>query len=295
MDSSPAGYTVKQVAALTGILETTLRMWQRRYGVVDPVRSPGGYRLYSDADVARLRAMAALVNDGVPASVAARSVAPALKVEHAEKRFEMGRSPRPDLVGAAASLNSVSLADVLDRALKFAPLEQVLDKWLMPELARLGQAWASGEVSVAEEHFASAGVMRALGRVYDELPDAERPEVLVGLPEGSHHQVGLMSFAVCLRRLGVGVVYLGDDVPVADWEAAAGTLQPRAAVVGVPLCSKVAKAQEVVDRLNAASPPIAVWAGGSLAPKVRRAQQLSDAVAEAADEVSTALRAGAMH
>ena len=197
-----------------------------------------------------------------------------------------GGNPHPFVTGGI---------DVLDRALKFAPLEQVLDKWLMPELARLGQAWANDEVSVAEEHFASAGVMRALGRVYDELPDAERPEVLVGLPEGSYHQVGLMSFAVCLRRLGVGVVYLGDDVPVADWEAAAGTLQPRAAVVGVPLCSKVAKAQEVVDRLNAASPPIAVWAGGSLAPKVRRAQQLSDAVAEAADEVSTALRAGAMH
>lgn len=295
MDSSPAGYTVKQVAALTGILETTLRMWQRRYGVVDPVRSPGGYRLYSDAEVAKLRAMAALVNDGVPASVAARSVTHAPKVEQAEKRFDLGRTPRPDLVAAAASLNSVSLADVLDRALKFAPLEQVLDKWLMPELARLGEAWANDGVSVAQEHFASAGVMRALGRVFDELPDSGESQVLVGLPEGSHHQVGLMSFAVCLRRLGSGTVYLGGDVPVADWEAAARTLQPRAVVVGVPLCAKVAKAQEVVDRLHAASPPIEVWVGGALASKIRRAQRLPDGVADAAQEVATSLLAGAAH
>lgn len=293
MDNSPGGYTVKQVSALTGILETTLRMWQRRYGVVDPARSPGGYRLYSDEDVARLRAMAGLVADGVPASVAARSVVSAERPKRVVKRF--GTASRPDLVGAAASLNTVSLAEVLDRALKFAPVDQVLDKWLMPELVRLGQAWANGEVTVAQEHFASAGVMRALGRVFDELPDADPPQVLVGLPEGSHHQVGLMSFAVCLRRLKAGVAYLGDDVPVADWEASVRSMRPRGAVVGVPLCSKVAKAQEVVDRLNAVTPPVAVWVGGALAPKVKRAQQLPDVLADAAEEVATSLRAGAMH
>ena len=61
-------YTVKQVAALTGVAEATLRVWERRYAVVSPSRTPGGYRLYDDSQVEALREMASLVDGGVPAS-----------------------------------------------------------------------------------------------------------------------------------------------------------------------------------------------------------------------------------
>lgn len=287
--TSPGGYTVKQVAALTGILETTLRVWERRYAVVSPTRSPGGYRLYDDADVARLREMAALVTGGVPASVAARSLAPpAAAPDEAPSSLDS-----LDLVAAAASLDATQLDTVLSDALALAPIEQLADAWLLPELTRLGRAWADREVSVAHEHFASAGVHRALGGLFGTEPSARAPgPVLVGLPPGAHHELGLLAFAACLRRLDVEVVYLGADVPVADWEAAARGLRPRAAVVGAPLSTRVPRAQEVVDRLNALTPPIAVWVGGGLAARVRRADELPDAVAAAARTVATALRAG---
>lgn len=279
---------MKQAAALTGVLETTLRVWERRYGVVTPTRSPGGYRLYSDADVARLRSMAALVGDGVPASVAARSVLD-----------QPDAAPTPgeglaglDLVAAAASLDPAQLDRVLTEALDRAPVEQLSDAWLLPELARLGRAWESREVTVAHEHFASAGVTRSLGRVFTEAPTGTLGPVLVGLPEKSHHDLGLLAFATCLRRQGVDVAYLGADVPVADWEAAAARHHPRAAVVGVPQVTRVERAQEVVDRLNGLTPPVSVFVGGGLAGRIRRAEPLPDAVAEAATQVATALRAG---
>ena len=75
MNGSGGGYTVKQVAALTGVLETTLRVWERRYKVVEPSRSSSGYRQYDDEQVSVLRAMVALVSSGVPASTAAETVA----------------------------------------------------------------------------------------------------------------------------------------------------------------------------------------------------------------------------
>ncbi|MDO5676488.1 MAG: cobalamin-dependent protein [Propionibacteriaceae bacterium] len=196
----------------------------------------------------------------------------------------------PDLVSAATSLNSANLADVLDRALKFASLDSVLDKWLMPELERLGQAWADDEVTVAQEHFASAGVSRALGRAFDAVPDSLAPDVLVGLPEGSRHELGLQAFSVCLRRQRGGVVYLGSDVPVSDWESTARAIKPKGVVIGVPQCSEVAKAQEIVNRLTAEHPDLRVWVGGSLASEVRGATQLPNRLAEAAEEVATALR-----
>lgn len=281
---------MKQAAALTGVLETTLRVWERRYGVVSPTRSAGGYRLYSDADVARLRAMAALVADGVPASVAARTL-----TEHPDA------APTPaapdgladlDLVAAAASLDPARLDDVLASALALAPVEQLSDAWLLPELERLGRAWQTRDLTVAHEHFASAGVVRSLGRVFADSPSGDLGPVLVGLSEKSQHHLGLLAFATCLRRLGVEVVYLGADVPVADWEAAAASHHPRAAVLGVPRSARVPAAQAVVDRLARLSPPIALWVGGGLAGRIRGAERLPDAVAEAATLVATSLRAG---
>lgn len=286
--SNPSLYTVKQVAALTGVLETTLRVWERRYGVVTPTRSPGGYRLYSDADVARLRSMAALVADGVPASAAARSVT---HQPDAAPAATQGLDEL-DLVAAAASMDPARLDDVLSRALLQAPVEHVSDAWLLPELARLGRAWESRDLTVAHEHFATAGVTRFLGRVFAETPSGDLGPVLVGLPEKSQHDLGLLAFATCLRRLGVDVAYLGANVPVADWEAVAARHHPRAAVLGAPQGTRVQRAQEVVDRLNALTPPVAVWVGGGLAHRVRGAGRLPDSVAEAANRVATSLRAG---
>lgn len=305
-DTTGGLYTVKQAAALTGVLETTLRVWERRYGVVTPVRSAGGYRLYDDEQLARLRRMASLVGEGVPASVAARSLAPAGgdpadgsvgppassgAVEAPGSAGSPDRTP-PDLVAAASSLDPARLDATLAAGLA-GPLDPALDGWLLPELKRLGDAWASGELSVAHEHFASAGVLRALGELVHDAPEAgaERP-VLVGLPPGVRHELGLLAFAASLRRRGVRVVYLGADVPVPDWLVAASTLLPRAAVVGVPTGSRAPSAQAVVDALATVTPPVAVWVGGGNATRVHGAATLPESVAASAQEVATALGAG---
>ncbi len=281
-------YTVKQVAALTGVLETTLRVWERRYQVVTPQRSTGGYRLYDENQVARLRTMAALVADGVPASVAAKTLPPPGVPEG---------PPQPlddlDLVETARRLDAGRLDSLLAEALARAPLEHVVDDWLLPELARLGREWAAGEIGVAHEHFVTAGVIRALGRAFAESPDpGNGAPVLVGMGTGAHHELGLLAFAACLRRAGASVVYLGADVPVADWVSAAVGLHPRGAVIGVPLGSPVRHAQEIVDRLRELTPPVAIWVGGGLAGRLKGVDQLPAGVAVAASEVATSLRSG---
>lgn len=287
--TNPSLYTVKQVAALTGVLETTLRVWERRYQVVTPTRSTGGYRLYDETQVARLRTMAALVAEGVPASVAARSLPEARPTEP-----DAAAPADLDLVAVAASLDPTRLDALLREAMTCAPLEQLVDSWLLPELAKVGQAWADGEIGVAHEHFVTAGVTRALGHAFDEAPEpAPGAPVLVGLAEGAHHELGLLAFATCLRRAGVSVVYLGANVPAADWESAAAGLHPRGAVVGVPLGARVRTAQAIVDRLRALVPPVAVWVGGGLADRLQGATRLPAGVATGATEVATALKAGA--
>lgn len=300
-------YTIKQVSTLTGVGEARLRAWERRYRVVEPERSAGGYRLYDEAQVTALREMAALVTNGVPASVAARvvtgppgggAVEPAARRAAVAPENSIGEpaagSPvEPDLVAAASSLDPQLLWSVIDRAFGQAPFEQVVEQWLLPQLVRLGEAWETGRISVAQEHFASAGLMRAVSTVYDTAPpSSSKAAVLVGLPRGARHELALFCFATCLRRLGSSVVYLGADIPEDAWRDAAHRRQARAAVIGVTADREVPQAQAVVDQLATVIPPLAVWIGGSHRAAVHGARRLPDSVVEAARILQRSLAAG---
>ena len=294
-------YTVKQVATLTGVAEATLRVWERRYAVVNPSRTPGGYRLYDDNQVEALREMASLVEAGVPASRAADTVRglPGSGVVGASATVGDADSPsaeRPEadeLVSAAASLEPARLTEVLRRAFASGSFEEVADGWLLPSLVRIGEAWEAGELTVAQEHFASAGLMRAISATFDAAPVASTgPTVLVGLPPGDRHQIALLTFATCLRRRGVNVVYLGSDIPVEEWVRAADGRRARAAVIGVTSERFVERAQAVVDGLAAVSPPLSVWVGGSHSGSIAGVHHLPAAVAEAASNLHVSLAAG---
>lgn len=283
--------TVKQVAALTGVAESTLRVWERRYRIVRPERSPGGYRLYDDAQVTLLRQMAALVRSGVPASVAAATVRDA-GGEPAAQQPE-GLPDGDELLAAAAAMDPDRLAAVIERAFAAGTFEQVADRWILPQLRALGDAWAAGRLSIAQEHFASAALMRAISAVFDRSGrDGNGPTVVVGLPAGDRHELALLAFAACLRRRGVAVAYLGADVPTTEWVQAACGRGVRAVVIGVTSASTVAGAQAVVDLLSAMSPPVSVWAGGSHRGELGGVQLLPDAVSEAAAQLHLALVSG---
>lgn len=288
-------FTVKQVSALTGVAEPTLRVWERRYDIVRPERSSGGYRLYDDAQVATLREMAALVESGVPASRAAATVR---ELASAFPSGGVGTADLPDadeFVAAALSLEPAVLDDILRRALASGPFEEVADEWILPALVRLGEAWEAGEVTVAHEHFASSGVMRAVSAVFDgSTVPPEGPVVLVGLAEGDRHQLALLCFATCLRRRGVDVIYLGADIPTGEWVAAAARRRARAAVVGVTSGDGIPAAQELIDALGSVVPPLSLWVGGSQSEEISGAHRLPSGVGEAASRLHLGLVAGSV-
>lgn len=286
-DRSPL-YTVKQVAVLTGVAEATLRAWERRYAVVAPARSPGGYRWYDDEQVAILREMAQLVSAGVPPSLAAGRARDGHDFAGARGEVAAGG----DLVAAAATLDPATLSGVIDRALAAGPFEEVVDAWVLPQLERLGDVWQKGELTIAQEHFASAGLMRAIGSIYCAAPETMEAAVLVGLPAGARHELGLLCFATCLRRIGVTVVYLGSDVPLGEWQRSAKERRARGAVVGVSMAADVPEGQGVVDELTGMTPPLAVWVGGAQRQQIGGGRALPHSVAEAARVVHRDLVAG---
>lgn len=266
-------YTIKGAAERVGISPSTLRAWERRYGVVSPGRTEGGYRVYSEDDVRVLARMGRLVDSGRPPSLAAQ------EAMRQASLATLGSDPRPSesaigeldaesdveaLVEVAESLDAGRLEVVLDQMVARGSFEAVVDQSLMPALGALGAAWESGRVSVAGEHLVSHAVMRRLAAAYEAASRlASGPRVLIGMPPGGRHELGLFAFAVAARRHGLVTDYLGADLPVADWLIAVDAHDVAAVVISVPIETDVAGTTEVIEALQERRPDLIVAVGGA--------------------------------
>jgi DNA-binding transcriptional MerR regulator len=274
-------YTIKEAAHRAGVSVPLLRAWERRYGVVRPVRTPSGYRLYDDEAIARVRAMHQLIESGWTASQAALHLETngvpgatiAGEAPNAEPKVgddaELERLTRA-FVDAAASFDEPSVEAVVDELFSPGSFERVVDDRVMPALRALGDAWAAGRVAVGGEHVASHAVLRRLSAAFEAAGrGAGGPPVLVGLPPGSRHEIGALAFATTVRRRGLPVTYLGADVPFDSWSDAFTRSAARAAVVAVPT-AKDREAAAAVCRvlLDAPTTPVIAIGGPGAARTV---------------------------
>ena len=278
-------YNIKQAAARAGVTVPVLRAWERRYGIVNPARSSGGYRLFDEDSVARVRTMRTLVDEGwSPSSAAAAILDGSVPVSDQQPAVPIGSpsspaaSPGSSGIGpaeasaiverfleAAQALQPDAIAGVLDDVFARGSFERVATDLLFPALDALGEAWAAGRVTVAGEHMASSAVQRRLGQALEAAgaADGRAGRVVVGLPPGGRHELGALAFAVAARRAGLPVTYLGADLPMDDWLAAAAGAS--AAVIGVITARDRNAANEVAQRLLAANPRLVVAFGGRAA------------------------------
>lgn len=250
-------YTIKQAALRAGVSVQVLRAWERRYGIVRPDRTPSGYRLYDEAAIDRVRAMRQLVADGWSASQAALEIeahgvpaSPAPPPPAPQAPASNDSDLSASFVDAAAELDGARVEAILDELFASGSFEHAVEQRVMPALRALGEAWAAGMVSVAAEHAASHAVLRRLSAAFEAAGrlDVESP-VLVGLPPGSRHELGALAFATAARRRGIGVVYLGADVPEPSWRDAASVTGARGVVVGIPTADDRDTAEDVAHAM----------------------------------------------
>ncbi|MBX5441830.1 MAG: MerR family transcriptional regulator [Solirubrobacteraceae bacterium] len=207
---------IGELSKRTGVSPELLRAWERRYGLLRPVRSPGGLRLYAPADVERVRRMQAHLAEGLAAAEAAALAlreggAPAAAAEPAALRPE---AVRGELAEALDAFDEPRAQAILDRALAAVTVDTLLSEIVIPYLSELGDRWERGEASVAQEHFASAIVRgRLLGLARGWGQGLGPAAVLACLP-GEQHDLGLIAFGLALRARGWRIVYLGADSPL---------------------------------------------------------------------------------
>jgi MerR family transcriptional regulator, light-induced transcriptional regulator len=222
---------IGELSKRAGVSPELLRAWERRYGLLRPTRSGGGLRLYSPADVERVRLMRQHLAEGVAAAEAA---AMALRGGVGEEAAPAALDPaamRDDLAGALDRFDEPRAQEILDRLLAMATVDTLLSDVVLPYLRELGDRWERGEASIAQEHFASTvlrgrllGLARGWGLGFGPVA------VLACLP-GEQHDLGLIAFGLALRARGWRIVYLGSDTPIDTIEETSRQLDPSLVVL----------------------------------------------------------------
>lgn len=276
-------YTIKRAAEITGIPVATLRAWERRYEIVEPGRTDSGYRLYDAEAVRALTVMNSLVQQGWSPRLAAAETKRRLRTApfgRSRRALRSADAPLPDrpdepaaqevgdvdlLVEAAAELDAAGVTEILDDAFSRGSFEAVVDSWLLPAMRALGDAWSDGRVSVAGEHLVSYAVQRRLAAAYEAAAHrTDGARIVVGLPPGSRHELGLLAFATAARRAGLSTVYVGADLPAEDWSTAVEANDALAAVIAVPVAGDLRALREVVARLEESHPDLLIAVGGRM-------------------------------
>ncbi|MBC8077756.1 MAG: MerR family transcriptional regulator [Chloroflexales bacterium] len=218
-------YNIKAVVQKTAIQTSTLRAWERRYGIPNPGRSAHGHRLYSPRDLAIINWLRQRVEEGM-------SIGHAVSLLHQTSSDDAPTIEQPSVnVDLEAPIDLHRLQQhllhsllqfdlrhahmVVNNACAIAPVEQVVIGLFQPTVAEIDQRWGEGVGTVAEEHFASNFIrQRLLGMFQIYAPLTLGPRVVCACPSEEHHELGLLMFALLLQQRGWEIIYLGQSTPL---------------------------------------------------------------------------------
>lgn len=222
---------IGELAKRTDVSTDVLRAWERRYGVLQPQRSQGGFRLYDEGDAERVRAMRAHIAAGLAPAEAARLVLSGAMAQYGDERQSSAAGRGDALAHALDRFDEAGAQRAFDTLTATLSPETVLRDVVLPHLRELGERWQRGDASIAQEHFASSvlrGRLLGLARGWDA---GAGPRALLCCPPGERHDLGLVCFGLALRNRGWRITLLGSDTPAAEIASLADMLAPRATVV----------------------------------------------------------------
>lgn len=244
-------YKMNTISQRTGFSPALLRAWERRHELLEPERTEGGHRLYTDDDLAVLlqvrellrggRAIgevASLGRKGLLAQSSTRSPSTTLP-ESGQLSKELASEVNgwsQALVTAAVAVDEAGVEAALDQAFVVLSPLVALNQVVMPALVVIGDLWAQGRASVAGEHLASAKVTGRLLKLLETVNPASgngaRPAICACLPD-EQHQIGALMAAYTMARHHYRVSYLGGCLPLEDLELSCQLLSPQLVCLSV--------------------------------------------------------------
>jgi methanogenic corrinoid protein MtbC1 len=264
-----ASYPIRAVSRLTGIGIDTLRAWERRHGAVTPFRDDRG-RMYTDADIARLRLLRGAVEHGHTIGRLAGLTDAELRhlaAAGASGVSEVASTRRAPidtaaLTAALQKYDATAIDQQISRLASVLPPLDLLRDVLMPVLAQVGDDWHRGQARIAHEHLMSSTMRNILGsflRLYAR-PEAS-PRLLFATLAGDRHEIGTLGAAMLAASSGLGVAYLGPDLPAREIVESVKPAGAQVLVLGLTATS-AGKERELRTIVRDLPKEVELWAGG---------------------------------
>jgi DNA-binding transcriptional MerR regulator/methylmalonyl-CoA mutase cobalamin-binding subunit len=298
-------YTMKSVAARTGLTPHVIRIWEKRYGAIVPVRSATNRRRYSEEDLERLTLLgkatragnsigtiARLSNEQLAKLAGGREAGGSIMVQQEGMPLKLENAVLvQEALSAIQAMDSSSLEKILARFSVTLGLPDFLGRLIVPLMIRLGDLWHEGKLRAAQEHMALGVVRTVLG---DLLRAADSPEsapaIVVATPAQQLHEIGALLAAVTAAHEGWRAIYLGPDLPAEEIAGAVELTHARAVALSILFQGDDATALSEIKRLRSLMPArVPLLVGGRAATMFGEALEKTDAIL-VADLASLRLR-----
>lgn len=248
-------YTISDLEKLTGIQAGTIRIWERRYHIIKPHRTDTNRRWYDDDDLRRILNISLLYRKGIKISNIAR-----LSGKEIDEKVALLTNEATDnityidsLIVAMTELRENAINDVLMRSIVNTGFEETITGVVFPFLRRVGFMWQTGSIDIGGEHFVTNIIRRRLVTAIDSLPPPEKPDrkkVIMYLPEGELHEMGLLFFTYIVRKAGHETLYLGQATPVNALIDVVERWHPDILITGAMTGLSFTKPADYLDRLS---------------------------------------------
>ncbi|MDX6536087.1 MAG: MerR family transcriptional regulator, light-induced transcriptional regulator, partial [Gaiellales bacterium] len=253
---------IGELSRRVGVSAELLRAWERRYGLLAPTRTEGGFRLYGDEDERRVRRMIGHLDAGVSAAEGARLAL----LESDDAALDEASAPHPGALAAPLrhaldEFDEAAAHAAFDRLLATFALDTVLRDAVLPYLHELGERWQRGDASVAQEHFASALLRGRLLGLARGWGNGSGPRALLACVPGEQHDLALITFGLALRGQGWRITFLGPDTPLETIADTARLLRPALVVVAATTAEGVRAAKDGLAAV-ATTAPLALAGSG---------------------------------
>ena len=261
-------YSIKDLERITGIKAHTIRIWEKRYNIVEPERTNSNIRHYSDADLKRIMNVSILVNNGHKISKVVSLNEPELseKILELNTVYSPGRNCQIEsLVIAMIELDEVKFEKILNSSIIKTGFEDTLFNVIYPLLNKIGVLWQINSIKPSHEHFISNLIRQKLYAAIDALsPDrtANSKSFLLVLPEWELHDIGLLVYNFLIRKKGHNTIFLGQGVPLEDVAAVKENIRPDVLVTSFSSSVLIEDMIGYLRELSGLFPEKPVYVGG---------------------------------
>lgn len=267
MTDDKAKYNIKAICKMLGIQPGTLRAWERRYNIVEPIRNKSGHRLYTDEDVAVLRWLLEKVNKGFTIGQAVSLLDKGkinldlqMEPSHTNKLEEIVYQLKKSIL----TFQENKANQVLDEAFNLFTIEKVVINIIGPVLVDIGYMWEKNEITIAHEHYACQYLRTRIGMIVNNLQiDPFMPKVVAVCGPSERHELGLLMFTLYLRKKGYEVIYLGTGIPTEDLKAVVKEASPKYLFMSCTISQNVNETLAVVTEIQQTYENLTIGLGGN--------------------------------